>query len=170
MSDIEKVVTVNRRARHDYEILEKHEAGLSLLGTEVKALREGRANLKDAYATIEGNEVVLYNCHIGPYRPAGPNNQHEPERPRKLLLHRREIDKLRGKIVERGFTLVPLRIYFRGGWAKIEMAVARGKRAYDKREQKRRDAAKREIELFFPEGEFYTYPTAEDLPVPFDTR
>ena len=146
MSEIEKVVTVNRKARHDYELFEKLEAGLSLVGTEVKALREGRANLKDAYASVEGNEIVLHNCHIGPYRPAGPNNQHEPERPRKLLLHRREIDRLRGKIIERGFTLVPLRIYFRGGWAKVELALARGKRAYDKRVQKRMDAVKREIE------------------------
>ena len=146
MSDIEKIVTVNRKARYDYEIYERYEAGLSLVGTEVKALREGRANLKDAYASIEGNEVVLHNCHIGPYGPAGPHSQHEPERPRKLLLHRREIDRLRGKVVERGFTLVPLRIYFRGGWAKVELAVARGKRTYDKREAKRREAAKREIE------------------------
>ena len=146
MSDNEKVVTVNRKARHDYEIIDKLEAGMSLLGSEVKALREGRANLKDAYASIEGANVVLHNCHIGPYGPAGPHNQHDPERPRKLLLNRREIDKLRRKIVERGFTLVPLRIYFRGGWAKVELAVGKGKRSYDKREQKKRDAVERDIE------------------------
>ena len=146
MSDIEKVVTVNRKARHDYEISDKLEAGMALVGSEVKALRDGRANLKDAYATIDGSKVVLHNCHIGPYRPAGPNNQHDPERPRQLLLKRREINKLRGRIVERGFTLVPLRIYFRGGWAKVELGVGKGKRAYDKREQKKRDAVERDIE------------------------
>ena len=146
MSDIEKVVTVNRKARHDYHIEDRYEAGIALLGSEVKALREGRANLKDAYAAIEGNRVVLKNCHIGPYPPAGPHAQHEPERPRPLLLKQREIDKLRGRIVERGFTLVPLRIYFRGGWAKVELGLGKGKRAYDKREAMKKDAVKREIE------------------------
>ncbi|MBO08941.1 MAG: SsrA-binding protein [Acidobacteria bacterium] len=146
MSDTEKVVTVNRKAHHNYEIVEKYEAGISLLGSEVKALREGRANLKDSYASMVGNQIVLLNCHIGPYQPAGPNAQHEPERPRPLLLNKREIDKLRGRIVERGFTLVPLRIYFRSGWAKIELGLGKGKRAYDKREAKKREAVKREIE------------------------
>ena len=146
MSDTEKVVTVNRKAHHNYEIIEKYEAGISLLGSEVKALREGRANLKDSYASIVGNQIVLLNCHIGPYQPAGPNAQHEPERPRPLLLNKREIDKLRGRIVERGFTLVPLRIYFRSGWAKIELGLGKGKRAYDKREAKKKEAVKREIE------------------------
>ena len=146
MSDTEKVVTVNRKAHHNYEIVEKYEAGISLLGSEVKALREGRANLKDSYASIVGNQIVLLNCHIGPYQPAGPNAQHEPERPRPLLLNKREIDKLRGRIVERGFTLVPLRIYFRSGWAKIELGLGKGKRSYDKREAKKREAVKREIE------------------------
>jgi len=146
MSDTEKVVTVNRKAHHNYEIVEKYEAGISLLGSEVKALREGRANLKDSYASIVGNQIVLLNCHIGPYQPAGPNAQHEPERPRPLLLNKREIDKLRGRIVERGFTLVPLRIYFRSGWAKIELGLGKGKRSYDKREAKKQEAVKREIE------------------------
>lgn len=146
MGDIEKVVTVNRKARHEYEILEKYEAGISLLGSEVKSLRDGRANLKDSYAAIEGDRVVLRNCHISAYQPAGPHNQHEPERPRPLLLNRREINKLRGKVVERGFTLVPLRIYFRNGWAKVELGLGKGKRAYDKREAKRKDAVKRDIE------------------------
>ncbi len=146
MSDTEKVVTVNRKAHHNYEIVEKYEAGISLLGSEVKALRGGRANLKDSYASMVGNQIVLLNCHIGPYQPAGPNAQHEPERPRPLLLNKREIDKLRGRIVERGFTLVPLRIYFRSGWAKIELGLGKGKRAYDKREAKKREAVKREIE------------------------
>ena len=146
MSDIDKVVTVNRRARHDYEIFETFEAGMALTGSEVKALREGRANLKDAYAAIEGNELVLHHCHIGPYKPADPYGQHEPERPRKLLMHRREIERLRGKVIERGFTLVPLRIYFRGAWAKVELAVGRGRRAYDKRDKKRKEAVKADIE------------------------
>ena len=146
MSDTEKVVTVNRKAHHNYEIIEKYEAGISLLGSEVKALREGRANLKDSYASIVGNQIVLLNCHIGPYQPAGPNAQHEPERPRPLLLNKREIDKLRGRIVERGVTLVPLRIYFRSGWAKIELGLGKGKRTYDKREAKKKEAVKREIE------------------------
>jgi SsrA-binding protein len=141
-----KVVTVNRKARHDYEIVEKFEAGLSLLGSEVKALREGRANLKDSYATIEGNRVLLHNCHIGPYQPAGPHAQHEAERPRPLLLNKRELDKLRGRVIERGFTLVPLRIYFRGRWAKVELGLGKGKRSYDKREAKKKEAVKREIE------------------------
>jgi SsrA-binding protein len=146
MSDIDKVVTVNRKAWHDYEIIEKYEAGISLLGSEVKSLRDGRANLKDSYASFDGNRIVLKNCHISPYQPAGPNNQHDPERPRPLLLNRREINKLRGKMVERGFTLVPLRIYFRGGWAKIELGLGKGKRSYDKREAKKKDAVKRDIE------------------------
>lgn len=146
MGDIEKVVTVNRKARHDYEIVEKYEAGISLLGSEVKSLRDGRANLKDSYAAIEGDRVLLRNCHISPYQPAGPHNQHDPERPRPLLLNRREINKLRGKVVERGFTLVPLRIYFRSGWAKVELGLGKGKRAYDKREAKRKDAVRRDIE------------------------
>jgi SsrA-binding protein len=141
-----KVVTVNRKARHDYEIVEKYEAGLSLLGSEVKALREGRANLKDSYATIEGNRVVLHKCHIGPYQPAGPHSQHEAERPRPLLLNKRELDKLRGRVIERGFTLVPLRIYFSGRWAKVELGLGKGKRSYDKREAKKKEAVKREIE------------------------
>ena len=146
MSDIEKVVTVNRKARYDYEIIERYEAGISLLGSEVKSLRDGRANLKDSYASIDGNRIILQKCHISPYPPAGPHNQHEPERPRPLLLNQREIDKLRGKIVERGFTLVPLRIYFRGGRAKVELGLGKGKRSYDKREAKKKDAVKRDIE------------------------
>ena len=146
MAEKVKVVTVNRKARHDYHILETFEAGIVLQGTEVKALRAGRANLKDSYAAIDRDEVFLHNCHIGPYPPAGPYNQHDPERSRKLLLHRREIERLRGKTLERGLTLVPLRIYFSRGRAKIELALGRGKRAYDKRDAKRREAVKRDIE------------------------
>lgn len=142
----EKVVVSNRRARKDYEILDTYEAGLVLVGTEVKALRAGTANLKDAYANIQNGEAWLHNFHIGPYQPAGKHQQHDPERPRKLLLQRREIDRLLGRVIEKGLTLVPLRIYFRKGRAKAEIAVARGRRAHDKREAMRREAANREIE------------------------
>ncbi|MFW6198396.1 MAG: SsrA-binding protein SmpB [Acidobacteriota bacterium] len=140
-----KVVVSNRRAHKDYEILETYEAGMVLRGSEVKALRQGTAHLKDAYAVVEGGEVFLHNLHIGPYPPAGKHHQHEPERVRKLLLHRREIDRLIGKVVERGLTLVPLKIYFSHGRAKCEIAVAKGKKQYDKREQKKKEAIDREI-------------------------
>lgn len=145
MAEGEKTVVSNRRARKDYEIMDTYEAGLVLVGTEVKALRQGTANLKDAYATIAGGEVWLNNLHIGPYPPAGPANQHEPERRRKLLLQRREIDRLIGRVVERGLTLVPLRIYFRAGRAKVEIAVARGRKLHDKREVKKLEEVRRDI-------------------------
>jgi SsrA-binding protein len=141
----EKTIVSNRRARKDYEILDSYEAGLVLLGTEVKALRSGNANLKDSYAALHGDELWLHNLHIGPYPPAGPNNQHEPERRRKLLLNRREIDRLIGRVIEKGLTLVPLRIYFKNGRAKLELAVARGRKLYDKRDAMRREAVDREI-------------------------
>lgn len=144
-NDIERVVTSNRRARRDYEIIETLEAGMVLFGSEVKSLRRGNAHLKDAYAAIEKGEVWLINSHVAPYPPAGKHQQHNPDRRRKLLLSRREIDHLYGRVAERGFTLVPLRIYFRGGLAKVELAVARGKKVYDKREQIRREAVDREI-------------------------
>lgn len=145
MADGTKTVVSNRRARKDYEILETHEAGLVLVGSEVKSLRNGSANLKDSYAAVAGGELWLHNLHIGPYPPAGKHGQHDPERRRKLLMQRREIDRLIGRVIERGLTLVPLRIYFRDGRAKIEIAVARGKKQHDKRDQKRREAAEREI-------------------------
>ncbi len=146
MSAGEKVVVSNRRARKDYEIFDTYEAGLELVGTEVKSLRSGTANLKDAYANIRNGEAWLHNLHIGPYQPAGKHQQHDPERVRKLLLHRREIDRLLGRVIEKGLTLVPLKIYFSKGRAKVQIAVARGKRAYDKRDAMRREAANREIE------------------------
>jgi SsrA-binding protein len=136
-----KIVTVNRKARHDYEILETYEAGLVLSGTEVKSLRDGRANLKDSYARIERGEAWLYNVHISPYTHGNIYN-HDPTRPRKLLMHRSEIRRLTGKVEERGLTLVPLRIYFKSGYAKVELALARGKKSYDKR----RDIAKRDAD------------------------
>jgi len=141
----EKTIVSNRRVRKDYEILDTYEAGLVLLGTEVKALRGGNANLKDSYAALHDDELWLHNLHIGPYPPAGPNNQHEPERRRKLLLNRREIDRLIGRVIEKGLTLVPLRIYFKNGRAKLELAVARGRKQYDKREVMKKDAVDREI-------------------------
>lgn len=142
----ELVVVSNRRAYKEYEILDTFEAGIVLVGTEVKALRAGTANLKDAYASIRDGELFLQNFHIGPYPPAGPANQHEPERVRKLLLHRYEIDRLIGRVVERGLTIIPLRVYFKESRAKVEIAVARGKKQHDKRDAKRKEAAEREIE------------------------
>ncbi len=140
-----RLVCHNKKAYHDFEILETFEAGMVLQGTEVKSLREGRANLKDSYAKIKRGEVFLHGLHISPYHHASYNN-HEPERVRKLLLHRREIKRLTGKTVERGLTLVPLKIYFSRGLAKVELALARGKKAYDKRESLKRKQEARDLE------------------------
>ena len=139
-----KVVATNRRARFDYEILDTVEAGLVLVGPEVKSLRAGKANLSDAYATIRRGEAWLVNAHISPYKEAGRDNP-DPRRERKLLLHRREIAKLGGQIAERGATLVALAIYFRDGRAKVELGLARGKRKYDKRETIRKREEQREV-------------------------
>ena len=134
-----KIVAENRKARHDYFIEDEYEAGLVLLGTEVKSLRQGRVNLKDSYARIKDGEVYVYQIHIGPY-PFAYYGNHDPLRPRKLLLHKREIKRLYGKVNEKGHTLVPLRIYFKDGKVKLTLALAKGKRQYDKREAiKRRD-------------------------------
>jgi SsrA-binding protein len=134
-------VATNRRARHDYEILDRIEAGIQLRGSEVKTLREGRASLQDAYAEVERGEVVLH-MQIPPYSHTGYDG-HEPTRPRKLLLHRKEIDQLSRRVAERGLTLVPLRLYFKQQLVKVELGVARGKRAYDKRQAiAKRDAAR----------------------------
>ena len=127
-----KSVCKNRKARFSYEIEETVEAGLELRGSEVKSLRQGRANLVDGYASIRGGEAWLQKVHISPYEQAGPDN-HEPTRERKLLLHRREIRRLSRRLRERGYTLIPLEIYFRKGRAKVEIALARGKKLYDKR-------------------------------------
>ena len=127
-----KVFAVNRKARYEYEILQRVEAGLVLLGTEIKAMREGRANLSEAYARPEGGELWLVNAHIAPYSAGGIYN-HEPTRPRKLLLHKEQILRLSSQVAERGFTLVPLRLYLKGHVAKIELGVAKGRRQYDKR-------------------------------------
>ena len=140
----ERTVVANRRARHDYHLEETYEAGLQLLGSEVKSLRAGRASLQDAYAKVRSGEVWLVNMHIAPYEQAGPFN-HDPLRPRKLLLHRSEIRRLVGKVKERGYTLIPLRVYFRRGLAKVELALARGKKQYDKRADIRKREAQRQI-------------------------
>jgi SsrA-binding protein len=130
--EAQRDIAVNRRARHDYFIEERFEAGLVLTGSEVKSLRAGRANLKDSYARIERGEAWLANAHISEYSPASQFG-HDPTRKRKLLLHAKEIDRLAGKTKERGLTLVPLRLYFKGGRAKVELGLGRGKKQYDKR-------------------------------------
>lgn len=142
----EIVVATNRKAFHDYAIEEKMEAGLVLRGTEVKSLREGKVNLRDSYASVDHEEVILHNCHITPYSHGNIMN-HDPLRPRKLLLHRKEISKLLGKTQQKGLTLVPLRIYFSPrGKAKIEIALAKGKKQYDRRETIKTREAGREVE------------------------
>jgi SsrA-binding protein len=138
-------VATNRRARHKFELLERLEAGIELRGSEVKSLREGKAQLADAYAVIEKGEVWLRGVHIPPYAPASREN-HDPERPRKLLLHRREIERLIGKSHQRGLTLVPTRIYFKGPRAKVELALARGKEGRDRRREIRDRDLRREVE------------------------
>jgi SsrA-binding protein len=141
----EKLIASNRRAHHDFEVLETHEAGLVLTGTEVKALREGRADLKESYARIERNEAWLLGCHISPYA-RGNRANHDPLRPRKLLLHRGEINRLLGKIMEKGLTLVPLRLYFKEGRVKVELGLARGRKTLDKRHVIREREERREME------------------------
>jgi len=141
----EKVVTVNRKARHEYHILESYEAGIALKGTEVKSLRAGKANLQDSFARIENSELILYNMHIAQYEQGNRFN-HEPKRPRKLLMHKREIMRLLGKTQEKGLTLVPLKVYFNNGRAKVELALAKGKKVYDKREAIKARDARREMD------------------------
>jgi SsrA-binding protein len=147
-----RAVATNRRARFQYEVLDTFEAGISLLGPEVKSLRDGKANLGDAFAQIRNGEVILQRLHIGPYDPATRENA-DPMRPRKLLLHRHQIAKLSGRVEERGLTLVPLRLYFNeDGRAKVELALVRGKHAYDKRETIKRREADREAERAMRSG------------------
>jgi SsrA-binding protein len=138
-------VATNRQASHRYNLLERWEAGLQLQGSEVKSLREGGVQLKDAYAALRDGEVWIHNMHIAPYGPASRDN-HDPERPRKLLLHRREIERLMGKSAERGLTIVPTRLYFKGPNAKVEIALAQGKDFADKRRSLRERDQRREIE------------------------
>jgi SsrA-binding protein len=140
-----KVVARNRRARHDFDLLEKVEAGLVLTGTEVKSLRNGKASLEDAYAEVDRGEVWLLGCDIPEYVQANRMN-HVPKRPRKLLLHRREIGKLEVKTNEKGITIVPLSLYFKKGIAKVELCLARGRKTFDKREAVKKQEAKRDID------------------------
>ena len=139
----QRLIADNRKARHDYHLLETFEAGVALLGTEVKAIREGRVNLRDSYARVEDGEVFVYGMHISPYSHRG-YAEHDPTRRRKLLLHRVEIRKLIGKTVERGLTLVPTQLYFKNGRVKVAIALARGKQAHDKRETIKRRETDRE--------------------------
>ena len=141
----EKYICVNRKARYEYIIEESYEAGLVLSGSEVKSLRDGKANLKDSYGRILKGEAFLLNAHISPY-PAANQFNHEPNRTRKLLLHKNEIRRLTGRVKERGLTLIPLKLYFKDGKAKVELGLARGKKLYDKRESLRRKVAQREVE------------------------
>jgi SsrA-binding protein len=138
-------IATNRRVRHDYEILETVEAGLVLRGTEVKSLRDSQVTFKDAYATIRNNEAWLRGCHINPYSH-GTDANHDPERDRKLLLHRREINRLNGRIAERGLTLVPLRLYLKGGRVKLELGLARGRKTHDKRSAIKEREVRREMD------------------------
>jgi SsrA-binding protein len=138
-------VATNRQASFRYHLLEKFECGIVLQGSEVKSLREGAVQLKDAYAEVRDGEVWLRNMHISPYKPAAREN-HDPDRPRKLLLHRREIERLIGKTAERGLTLVPTRVYFDGPRAKVELALARGKEMHDKRRSIKERETRREID------------------------
>lgn len=141
----ERVVCTNKKAYHNYQIEDTLEAGISLKGTEVKALREGKANITDSYAKIVGREIFLVNAHISPYS-CGNIYNHDPLRTRKLLLHRKQIDRLIGKINERGYTLIPLKIYFnRRGFAKVELALAKGKKLYDRREEIKKRDEEREL-------------------------
>ncbi len=140
-----KIIVQNRKARHDYHAIDTWEAGIALQGTEVKSLRNGKANLRDSFARVDGNEVFLHNVHIGEYEEANQFN-HEPMRKRKLLLHRLEIKRMRGRVEEKGLTLIPLKLYFKRGRAKVEIALAKGKREYDRRQDIAKRDARRDLE------------------------
>jgi SsrA-binding protein len=144
-SDHIKIIASNKKARHDYEISGEIEAGIVLVGTEVKSIRQGKINLKDSYADIKNGEVFLKQMHITPYQNAYYDN-HEPLRSRKLLLHNREIKKLIGKVAERGFTIVPLKVYFKNGKIKVQIGLAKGKKLYDKRDTIKKRDIKREMD------------------------
>ena len=139
----QQIIADNRKAAHDYHFVETFEAGIALLGTEVKSIRHGGANLRDSFARVESGEIWVYNVHVAAYRNRG-SSDHEPTRRRKLLLHRREIRKLIGKTTEKGMTIVPTRMYFKNGRVKVAIALAKGKKEYDKRETERRREADRE--------------------------
>jgi SsrA-binding protein len=146
----DRVVAKNRRARHEYHVLQTWEAGLVLQGTEVKSLRDGKANLADAYARMDGGELWLYNLHVSPYE-AGNRFNHDPLRRRKLLMHRSELRRLVGEVEQKGLTLVPLDVHFSGGIAKVDLALVRGKKLHDKRDTLRERAVARDMERGFKE-------------------
>lgn len=141
-----KIVSDNRQARFQYEILETYEAGIELVGTEVKSIRQGRVNLRDGFALIRNGEVRLHNVHISPHSTASLVFNHDPTRTRKLLLHRQEIRKLIGKVEQQGLTLVPLKMYLKRGWVKVDLALVRGKKLYDKREDAKRRQDQRDMQ------------------------
>jgi SsrA-binding protein len=146
MQGKERTIATNRKARHDYFIDETYEAGIVLTGAEIKSVRAGRVNLRDSYVQVRNGELWLIDTHIAPYKQAGYSD-HEPKRPRKLLMQRREINRLQGKVQEKGYTIVPLRLYLKNNkWAKVEIALARGKKLYDKRQAIRKRDAQREME------------------------
>jgi SsrA-binding protein len=146
-----KIVARNRKARFEYDLLEKVEAGIVLTGTEVKSLRQGKSSLEESYASVDGDEVWLHGCDIPEYLQANRMN-HKPKRPRKLLLHRTEIEKLKTKSSERGLTIVPLRIYFKNGIAKVEISTAKGRKMHDKRQAVKSKEAKRDIDRAMKRG------------------
>ncbi|AIS52196.1 SsrA-binding protein SmpB [Thermoanaerobacter kivui] len=148
-----KIIAQNKKAYHDYFIEETYEAGIVLTGTEVKSIRMGKVNLKDSFARVENNEVYLYNMHISPYEKGNIFNK-DPLRTRKLLLNRHEINKLIGYVTRKGYTLIPTKLYLKRGLVKVELAVARGKKLYDKREDIARRDAKRELEKHFKEKQY----------------
>ena len=145
-----KIVAQNKKARHDYHIEDTYETGIVLTGTEIKSIRAGKANLKDSFARIKDGEVFIHNMHISPYEQGNRFN-HDPLRTRKLLLNRKEISKLIGLTKEKGYSLVPLKMYLKGGFAKLELALAKGKKLYDKRETLKKKDAQREVEKAFRE-------------------
>lgn len=144
-NDAVKIIATNRKARHDYHIDDTFEAGMALTGTEIKSIRAGRVSLRDSFAVVKEGELWLMNAHIAPYDP-GTYANHEPRRPRKLLMHRREINRITGQLQEKGFTLVPLRLYLKNNLAKVELGLARGKKQYDKRAALRQKETRREID------------------------
>jgi SsrA-binding protein len=148
----EKIIATNRKARHEYHVLDTFETGIVLTGTEVKSLRDGKANLKDSYAAVRNGEVFLLNTHISPYANGSYNN-HDPLRQRKLLLHKKEIKKLIGRVQEKGLTLVPLKLYFKNGKVKVELAIAKGKKLYDKRHDIAKRESDREIKRYLKHKE-----------------
>ncbi|MCX7914155.1 MAG: SsrA-binding protein SmpB [Thermodesulfovibrionales bacterium] len=145
MKSMIKLISQNKKAYHDYSIEDSLEAGMVLLGTEVKSLREGKVNLKDSYVIIKDNEAFLLNCHISPYSHGNVTN-HDPLRTRKLLLHKKQIMRLKGLLVQKGYSLIPLKIYFKDSYAKIEIGIAKGKKLYEKREKIKQRDVQREIE------------------------